>query len=389
MTKSAAHNSTSGTARAPGRPAQVCGTTTTVTHDPPDTLQAEDQWGRRRGNVRHEVAIAAVITDRKQTPIKCTIEDVSSTGMSLRLEMRTPEPGREPLPQGTEAKIEFAPDPEDAPADKITVPVQVMWRTPVGAGIRFLRVSEQLRSALRSIAQAAVQSRADSPERVRDTEAHQRKIMLACRKTLEKLLPNLIWALRTETSKRLRTMADTAPPAAAKEARAEADLIDEKANAIGRTIERQFMQSFVQTSDLEQTQELVLAPLILKKTAAKTEGPTVKIVAEQAAEQNATLVAIAHAAEERYKLKLFELNVRVANVIGHPLDNKSSPLVPTNACRILWQATVDYCDSPRVRRALQEAMRARVVPLLGELYEALDKTLDQEGVERAFNRLGS
>jgi len=68
------------------------------------------------------------------------------------------------------------------------------------------------------------------------------------------------------------------------------------------------------------------------------------------------------------------------------MDNESNPLYPTATCRTLWEATIAFCDSPRVRRHLQGAITACVVPLLGELYETLHKTLDEQGVPHAFDQ---
>lgn len=95
---------------------------------------------------------------------------------------------------------------------------------------------------------------------------------------------------------------------------------------------------------------------------------------------------MAHIAEEPYKSKLFELNIRLKDVIRHRMDNESNPLYPTGACRIFWDATIEYCDSRRVRRHLKEAITARVIPLLGEIYDELHKTLSAHDVPSAFDR---
>ncbi|MEQ8233985.1 MAG: PilZ domain-containing protein, partial [Gammaproteobacteria bacterium] len=123
-------------------------------YDEPDILESEEDWGRRRDNMRHEVSLPAFITDRLGTRISCVIEDISATGMALNLGTFTPEPGREPLQQGTLAMLEFAPDPELAPADKVLVEVRVMWRAPVAVGVRFTSTPPALRSALKAIAEA-------------------------------------------------------------------------------------------------------------------------------------------------------------------------------------------------------------------------------------------
>jgi hypothetical protein len=348
------------------------------------SLDSHDTWGRRRANMRHEVSLPAIIIDRSVGPMACAIEDISSTGMLLSLELFMAEPGREPLKAGTRADLEFAPEGDDAPTDNVSVEVEVMWRTPVAVGVRFVNIDDALRGALRKVVAAAVASRGGmSNERREQLEAVRRRILLACRKTVQRLLPNIIWSMRSEVTKRLRAMADGATPDDARVARSEADAIDEKANAIGRTIERQFLQSYAEASDLDQTQELTVRHLASTFTGKKDGKP--KLVGANVSDRNARILAIGLAAEERYKKQFFSLNVRLANVIGHPIEAESNPLVPGNACRIMWEATISHCDSPRVQRCLQQAMQQRIVPLLGELYDALEKTLDEEGAQRIFD----
>ncbi len=355
-----------------------------VNDDRTPSVDLEEDWGHRRGNIRHEVLLPAVIHDRTVGPISCVIEDISATGMLVALELFMAEPGKEPLRQGSLAELVFAPDP-DAPADRIRTPVEVMWRTPIAIGVQFQNIDATLREGLRTIARAAVEGRLGGPSSsTLEATADQRRIILACRKTVEKLLPNIIWALRTEVTKRLRAMAETAGPHDSVQLRSEADLIDEKANAIGRTVERRFLQGYAVASDLDQTQELTMAHLARTFGGGKTES-TAGLVGENITERNSRIVAVGHAAEERHKAKYFALNVRLANVIGHPLDPAKNPLVPANACRILWEATVSHCDSPHVQRSLQHALQNRIVPLLGELYQALDDTLDKEGAQRIFD----
>ena len=335
--------------------------------------------------LRHEVAIPASIIGRKSAPIECEIRNISSTGMCLAMQLQIPDKQGDPLAAGREASIVFAPDPEHAPADTLTLPVQVMWRHPQGVGIRFLALNDRSRAALSTIARTAVDSRAAKITDGRAfSPAEQRKIVGACRKSIDKLLPNIIWAMRTDVSRRLRLFAEEAAPDEAAKARAEADLIDENATAIGRTIEIRFFRSFAKAADLEQTQELKFSD-VTPDAGPDTDGQ-LDVIDDQAVEQAAMITALAHVADGHYKSSLFELNVRLKDVVGHRMDNESNPLYPTAACRTLWEATIEFCDSPRVRRHLQRAIRARVVPLLGELYETLHKTLDEQGVRHALDQ---
>ncbi|MGR8918510.1 MAG: DUF1631 family protein, partial [Gammaproteobacteria bacterium] len=345
----------------------------------PEILEStgDSDWGRRRTNMRHEVAIPGRITDQHGIRLACEIEDVSSSGMALALESHTPEPGREPLEQGTLATLEFAPDPMHAPEQQVSVRCRVMWRAPVAVGISFQEQTPELRAALRTIAQAAVIARVnESQQRGRGLGAEQRQTLQACRKTVQKMLPNMMWVLRTELVKRLRAAASSASGTDAKEALAEAERIEEHAMAISRAIEQRVLQGFGQASDLDETQELTLMQI---RRVRNHEASHAEMVDDRAAEQNARITALAQAIEDRFKSAFFELNVRMANVLGHPLDENTNPLVPGNACRIIWHSVTEQADSLRVQQELKAAMLEKVMPLLGEIYGAVNETLDGAG----------
>ncbi|MEX2479281.1 MAG: DUF1631 family protein [Gammaproteobacteria bacterium] len=357
--------------------------------DEPDILDRDEEWGHRRENLRHAVSIPALVTDRLGAGVQCIIEDISATGMLLTVDMAkareiiADERHTELLKQGTTVDVAFAPDPE---TERVAVKAQVMWRAPVALGIRFLEQTPALRTALREIARQAVVARIDESERKRrELDPNQRRIMQACRKTVRKLLPNMIWAMRTELGTRLRLPSEHPDPQEAQAARAEADTLDAKAMAVTRTIEQQVLQGFSEASDLEQTQELTMAQLQSTRAGAKSSEAGMGVVHELALEHDTRISAVAHTIEERYKAKFFELNVRLANVLGHPLDTRTNPLVPGSMCRIFWQAVTIYCDSPRIQQALQQVMLHTVGPLLGELYEALNAVLDEHGAEQIFD----
>ena len=58
-------------------------------------------------------------------------------------------------------------------------------------------------------------------------------------------------------------------------------------------------------------------------------------------------------------------------------------MLPQLLCRILWDVIIEFCDRPRIRASLKDVITTRIVPLLGELYDELNKTLDGEDVPRA------
>ena len=140
--------------------------------------------------LRHEVSIPATIIGRESAPVECEIRDLSSTGMSLAMQLQIPDTMDDPLGEGCKAEVAFTPDPEHAPADKISLPVQIMWRHPQGVGIRFLKSNNTLRAALSTVARNAVDSRLnDLAGSNRFSPAEQRKILSACRKSLENCCP--------------------------------------------------------------------------------------------------------------------------------------------------------------------------------------------------------
>jgi hypothetical protein len=355
-----------------------------VKDDASEILVADEEWGHRRASMRHDLAVPAHLGDLTGIEVDCVIEDVSSTGMLLSIDVIPYEPNREPFKQGTNATLEFAPDPLNAPDQMVTTQVRIMWRAPVALGIAFVEQSPSLRAGLRAIAQAAVRARVDA-DMPTELSAEQRAILKACRKTMQTLLPNIVWTLRTDLVNGLLAQDDNASAAENTAARADAALIEEKAMAMTRTIEHQFLQSFSAVSDLEQTQEMTLLQLKVVNSSKSDSGADVAIEGRSDAEHGAGIAAIAHAVEERYKSKFFELSVRLANVLGRPLDANVNPLVPARACGILWQAATNYCDSARVRKQLRATMTGRVAPLLGELYEGINKTLDEHGAKRIFD----
>lgn len=189
-------------------------------------------------SLRHAVSIPATIIGKASAPVDCEIRDLSNTGMCLAMQLHLPDANEDPFAAGREAEVAFTPDPDHAPANKISLPVQIMRKHPKGVGIRYLQSNATLKAALNAVVRSAVDSReAEFIDHNRFSPAQQRKILGACRKTLDKLLPNIIWALRTDLTRRLRLFPEDATSEDARKARAEADQIDERANAIARTIE--------------------------------------------------------------------------------------------------------------------------------------------------------
>lgn len=353
-------------------------------NDPEVLDNAEDDWGHRRANMRHEVAVPGRLTEALGIEVDCVIEDVSKSGMLLAIEPVPTEPNREPLKTGSNATLEFTPDPVNDPANKVTTQVRIMWRAPVALGVAFNEDTPALREALATIARAAVEARVEQGQSTGLTAA-QRAVLKECRKTVQKLLPNIVWSMRTDLANRIRTAADEAGDDNRRAMEAEANLIDEKAMAITRTIEHQFLQGFAAVSDLEQTQEMTLMQLRTTEKSKDAALAEAALELQGAADHNAHIAAVAQALEEQYRSQFFELNVRLANVLGHQLDAARNPLVPSNACRIIWQAVVNYSDSQLVQKHLRYTLLQRVMPLLGELYDGINKTLDENGAQRIFD----
>ncbi|MCP5201570.1 MAG: DUF1631 family protein [Gammaproteobacteria bacterium] len=346
--------------------------------DVPGIDDPDSDWGHRRENLRHEVQVPARITDRLGVTSNAIIEDISSTGMALRIEPVAAKAGSEPFQKDTVATLVFVVG--DA---QIEVAGRIMWRTPLALGVRFVEVGPALRYALRDLAEAAVSARVEDAEQRRPTlSGSQRTILHACRKSLQQQLPNIIWVMRTELVNALRLAATGAVAGETQALLADATACEKHGMAITRTIEHHVLASFAEASDLNETQELTLMQL---RAAASGESGGLDVMNNPATEHGARVTTLAHTVEERYKTRFFELNVRLANVLGHPLDAATNPLVPSNLCRIFWAAVLDSCASPRIERHLQQVMLREVMPLVGELYTALNAVLDEYGAKRVFD----
>jgi len=355
------------------------------------------EWGRRRKHLRHDVDVRGRILGAGNEVIDCRIHDLSSSGMLLGYEVLVPEGGREPLREGSSVRLRFAPDADRAPDYFIDIDVQIMWRTPHGVGVRFLELDQEQRRALRSLAAAAVARRRREQEEAsrrgaRAPAYNKAKVMSDCRKTLERHLPNMLWTLRTEVQRRLRQSAVDSPEQR-EEALAEVAVLESKANAIGRSVERQLMLAVAELSGLDSTQELVFTGTGSRVVAAATGAGAgasgrgsaeMDMVDSERVASTAALAATVQYIEDQLKSRAFELNVRLANVLAQKLDTQTNPMLPARLCRTLWEAISEHADNARIHRCLREVFRVRLLPLLSDLYGDLHKTLDRHDVPGAF-----
>ena len=325
------------------------------------------------------------MTDLDHGKITCMIEDVSSTGMALKIENFTPERGYPSLEQGARVDLTFAPDPVGAPETKVTAPGVIVWRSPIAFGIRFYEINDALRGVLKTIVTAALDDRVAASQGERNIVSdEQRQIMVECRNTLQKQLPNLIWTLRTEIIHRLHMKADSADQRAAASLGNYAALLESKAMPIRLTIEHDFLKGFAKASDLEQTMDVTFTDFTgtSRGTDSNESG---SLQDDRQVEEDPRIAALGRATEERFKSEYSELDVRLANVMGPAFNRESDPIAPAAACHILWNGIVKYCDSPAVQMCLQDAIQKRIIPLLGELYEQIHETLNTAEVQRAVD----
>ncbi|MFT5446320.1 MAG: hypothetical protein ACI9DC_001486 [Gammaproteobacteria bacterium] len=346
------------------------------------------QENSRSGGLRHDVSIPVRVEGLRGGDMNATIQDVSSTGMSMRLPMSATEHDDKVLPFGSSLSIVFAPDHANAPEDVVRLSVVVTRRQLPIIGVRFIDINQDQRHALRVLAMLAVESRTTSKSGARDTvarpdpELDARAIMIACRKVIEQRLPNIVWTLRTELVTQLRIMGlnDTDKS----EAKAEAELIEQKSTAITRTIERQVLQTFAELSGLDSTQELVFTRAQLEQAAKQMADKKVGLIDRKSLERSIAINTACKRLESTLAGKSFDLNVRLANVLGRRIEDDQTPLAPSTMCRILWQAVQQYCESPHVDVSLHAVIVKRIMPMISELYGDLGTTLDKNNVPTSY-----
>ena len=345
------------------------------------------QENSRAGGLRHDVSIPAHVEGLKGGNTDAAIVDVSSTGMSLRLPMSATEHDDKVLPLKSALSIVFAPNHPTAPDETVRLSVVVTRRQLPIIGVRFVDTNKEQRHALRILAMLAVESRAVNSSAHNtasqpDPQIDPRTIMVACRKVIEQRLPNIVWTLRTELATHLRMM--DFKGADESKAKANAELIEEKGTAITRTIERQVMQTFAELGGLDATGELVFTRAQLERTAKQLAEEKVGLVDEKSLERSIAIDSTCKRLESNLAGKSFDLNIRLANVLGRPIENKQTPLAPSTMCRILWQAVQQYCDSPHVDVGLQSVIIKRIMPMMSDLYDDLGTTLDNNDVPTSY-----
>lgn len=180
----------------------------------------------------------------------------------------------------------------------------------------------------------------------------------------------MIWALRTEVSNRLRLNDNGYRKGAA-----DADVLEQKASAIGRTIERRVLLGFAEFSGFESTQRLVL--MSPPTDAAARPTTSANLVRHEDAESHTDRLSTIQRVEAVLQRRSVEINARLADALGRCIDEAENPLLPAVLCNILRHSTTEYCNTPRVRRHLQEAICQQIIPLLSDLYDDLDAILDE------------
>ena len=344
----------------------------------------------RSGGLRHDVAIPARIEGMTGSSMDAEINDVSSGGMSLRIPIFAASAGMEILPVGSKVIVIFAPDHKNTPDDTVRLSAEIARRNPPFVGVHFVEMNLQQRRALGVLAALSVHSRTISSNVARDPgamparELDARPILVACLKVIERRLPNIIWTLRTELVTQLRLLNEDDSRKFPGNAKEQADLIDEKGTAIGRTIERRIIQSFAELGGLDSTRELVFTRQQIARAKQQAAADKLGLVEEKTLERSIAMDTTAKRMDTTLTGKSFDVNVRLANVLRRRIDNIENPLAPAVMCCMLWESVTEFCDSPRVHVCLQRAMIRHIMPLLSDLYDALEKTLDEKGVPNSY-----
>ncbi|MGB1880268.1 MAG: PilZ domain-containing protein [Gammaproteobacteria bacterium] len=351
--------------------------------DEPDTLGDGGAWGQRRNNLRHEVSIPARIVDSRGRSMNCVIQDVSSTGASLAVQFREPVPGRPSLQKDSEATLVFHPEPEDAPDDTVEIPVRVVWRAPVAAGLEFAGLTDAALTDLKQLVDQAVRDRLLEAEAVRrDLTPLQREILEACLNQLRVLLPNLLWQLRSELPKRLHAEARNLRGDKLQSLERALGKFEKEMMTISDELEEQFLRGFLEAAELDRTLSMTTELARMTWQSGPPGQPASGISKALLQNYEARIGSIGHAMEERLKGFYFELSVRLANVLGHKLSAELNPLEPMTAARILWYTVANRCAERETLKELQEVILHNLVPAFEGIYQGLDRALDEHRVKR-------
>ena len=337
-------------------------------------------WGQQRRAMRHETSVPGRIVDYQNSELYCTALNISATGMRLELEASAPEIGKTPLKKGTFATVWLEDEQAEAGAEReLELAVEIMWRTVVSCGVRFRDMTPAQRDRLEAIVEAAVRNRIGAVAVARERlGSGQLQVFQACRDTVRKKLPNILYSMRIELINRLKERKKQAGDEAKLELQSAIAAFERAMLDISTTIENEFLASFEEAADLDVTQELKLDDLADTVSLASILGASPR--RKPAKTYDGNLEGLAHRIDEKLKKHFFELSVRMANVMGHTLDESANSLTPKTATRIFWSGVVEHCDNKSVKRELQSVLFRDITPLLDELYDALDEVLDRHNV---------
>lgn len=349
-----------------------------------ETVGTDYAARHRRGGVRHAVALQALMEHPTGEKVPCRIVDVSSTGMGLEIGDALVGAEHASFAPGTKPTIRFLPGKGSDTTQTVEASCAIMWMGRRHFGVRFESPDAALRAALKAVVHAEMDARKEEGSGSADgMDARQRAILKACRQTLQKQIPNLVWVLRSALEQRLRAGA-AGKRADAAQCADDAALLESKAMAIGLSAEHRFLSSFADCFRLQRTQELTVSQI--REAMREAEGR-----AERAAQLQATggtdplFQRVVQDARERYGERFRTLDLWMAQVCDQDLDDPANPLAPATACHILWESIVEQSASTPVRQALEAVMLKQVMPLLADLYDALERTLDAQGVNAGRN----
>lgn len=348
--------------------------------DESEVIRADPGAQHRRGGVRHQVALQALMIHPTGATVPCEIVDVSNGGMALEVREARLGPEHASFRPGTNSVVRFAPSAGE-PDETVSVPCAVMWVARQALGVRFEQTDAKLRAALKQAVHAAIAERRED-ERAADHEpsAEQRRLLKLCRRTLQTHVPNMVWTLRTNAMQRLRAQPGT-DARSAQATKAAAELLEAKAMSIGLTAEHRFLSAFSDAFQLQRTQELTVTQIraAMREAEARAAAAASR---EEPDEDDRLLLRVVQEANERYALRFRALDARLAKACDHETDGDSNPLEPGPMCRILWESVTEHACSVVIRQALELVMLRQVIELIGDLYDALEGVLDEQGVAR-------
>jgi hypothetical protein len=252
--------------------------------------------------------------------------------------------------------------------------------------VHVVAIDDDALTVMRAVAAQAISERYAHPVTVTETAEAESSgpgglnpgaLLRELRVILARHLRTLLPAFLNDVSTALFNLAGQAvSPAEQRRADVASRGYERARESVLHALERQILRSYGEFAGADSTQELAAAPEL--GAGAPSLVGSLDLGEMLAIEQ------VTEKVEKELHAHSFELEQRLATLLGRPLNRDSNPLATFNVCRVLCDGVLGRGAGPLIRRALSIAISGQLVDELKRLYIEMNGCLKHAGVQPTF-----